>query len=733
MNALRFGTIAIALSVVVGGVAAACGSSGSNPGDLNGGDAGDDGTLLDTDNGGDSTGFDIDGGPTDPDANLLAIKPLDPVVDVTTGAPIPKVTFSATWGGAPIAASWSIDRGEIGVIDVASGVFTPAGTIGGKATVSAAYKGKTASTSVTVKIHAVQNGDPTGGCKGTAGGCGGVGGEGSGKPVDATVKAVLDAAPTADAGTKWLYPYDDTVWPRGILAPLMQWATGKSFDAVKITLKEASYEYTGYFAKTATPFVHHPVPQDVWKSLAYSNGGSSDPVDVELVFAAGGATIGPIKETWHIAPGTLKGTVYYNSYGTNLAHNYCCTASGARFGGATLAIKGSSTDPVLIAGSDTSCRVCHSVAAGGSVLITQRGEDYAQSSVFDLKTLAESGIGGSDSQMAFPALGADGTFLFSNSAPVPGTGNSAASALFAVPSGTPIATTGLPAGLRAGCPAFSPDSKHLAFNFYGGPGSDGKSLADLEFNVATKSFTGPVTLYTPPSGAAVWPSFMPTNDAVIFELETVQHEYGATRDGVRAELWWVDLKSKVAKRLDKLNGLGTLPKGAAGTNHDADETLQYEPTVNPVASGGYAWVVFTSRRMYGNVATIDPFWSDPRFHDISSSPTTKKLWVAAIDLSAPAGTDPSHPAFYLPAQELLAGNSRGYWVVDPCKVDTSSCETGDECCGGYCRPAGDGGFTCTKEVPKCANEFEKCKTDSDCCGNPVITCIGGRCTRKGPA
>ena len=68
-----------------------------------------------------------------------------------------------------------------------------------------------------------------------------------------------------------------------------------------------------------------------------------------------------------------------------------------------------------------------------------------------------------------------------------------------------------------------------------------------------------------------------------------------------------------------------------------------------------------------------------------------KLWVAAIDLNAPAGTDPSHPAFYLPAQELLAGNSRGYWVVDPCHVDLTSCETGDECCGGFCRPApGDG-------------------------------------------
>ncbi len=36
-----------------------------------------------------------------------------------------------------------------------------------------------------------------------------------------------------------------------------------------------------------------------------------------------------------------------------------------------------------------------------------------------------------------------------------------------------------------------------------------------------------------------------------------------------------------------------------------DTTLNYEPTVLPVVSGGYAWVVFTSRRLYGNQLTAD--------------------------------------------------------------------------------------------------------------------------------
>ncbi|MEO8875951.1 MAG: hypothetical protein ABI461_10210, partial [Polyangiaceae bacterium] len=186
-----------------------------------------------------------------------------------------------------------------------------------------------------------------------------------------------------------------------------------------------------------------------------------------------------------------------------------------------------------------------------------------------------------------------------------------------------------------------------------------------------------------------------------------------------------------AHRLDNLNGV-SLPTGPQA--HDADATLNYEPTMNPVPSGGYAWVVFTSRRLYGNVATRGAYEADPRNFDLTTTPTPKKLWVAAIDLSAPPGTDPSHPAFYLPAQELFAGNSRGYWVVDPCESDGASCSTGAECCGGFCRPGEDGGgLVCTDKKPSCAQVSEKCATTADCCGKGSgITCIDNICATPTP-
>jgi hypothetical protein len=105
----------------------------------------------------------------------------------------------------------------------------------------------------------------------------------------------------------------------------------------------------------------------------------------------------------------------------------------------------------------------------------------------------------------------------------------------------------------------------------------------------------------------------------------------------------------------------------------------------------------------------------------------KKIWVAAIDLNAPAGTDSSHPAFYLPAQEILAGNSRGLWVLDPCKANGSSCSTGDQCCNGFCEPSGsDGSLMCSSGGGQCSKVQEKCSTASDCCDSSN-QCVNGFC------
>jgi hypothetical protein len=329
--------------------------------------------------------------------------------------------------------------------------------------------------------------------------------------------------------------------------------------------------------------------------------------------------------------------------------------------------------------------------------------------------------------------------------------------------------------LQATCSSSAPTGGHCS----GGSAADGKSLASIDYNPSTTTFTNAQTLATPGqggigAGTVYYPYYLPASASatgtrgIVWELETVFNgrdpggtrsqcdSYGPTpcqNEGTHAELWWTDVASKTSARLDQLNGLGYLPLhptygDALGTNlsqdgsdsltppSTADPTFNYEPTVLPQTSGGYAWIVFTSRRRYGNIATINPFWSDPRFEVIDEQPTTKKLWVAAVDLNAEPGTDPSHPAFYLNGQELLAGNSRGYWVLAACEPpgtgNGSLCtETADCCSPNVCTldaPPAQTKHCTAPSTASCTNPGGSCTADVQCCGYPTNVCAQSVCT-----
>jgi hypothetical protein len=462
------------------------------------------------------------------------------------------------------------------------------------------------------------------------------------------------------------------------------------------------------------------------------------------LLAAEGKVYGPLSQSWPIANGSLRGTVYYQSYGTNLVKNYDGALGGdGKFGGATLAIKGGSTDPVLVAGANggaAQCRVCHSVSADGSRMIVQHGDNnYLRASAYDLlkkyeeKPYPENTNG----ELAFIGLTPDGKLGLKNAGPYHGAGNST---LVRMDTGEEIPSKGLSSFVsQAILPMFSPDGKRVAFNFLAGPGNsqtgigDGTKLVVMDFD-GKDTFSNPQLVYQSFKRPA-WPAFWPTGNALLFQVELKINSKGEdffSRNGAEGELWWVDLASGKARALDILNGKKNgalyLPQGPH--NHSDDSRLGYEPTIGPIASGGYAWVVFVSRRLYGNVAVIDPWWSDPREHDLTQTPPTKKLWVAAIDLNPQADSDPSHPPFYLPAQELMAGNTRGFWVADPCKPDGQPCEGGDECCNGYCSLLNaQGQLVCGKGTQTCSQEYEKCQTSEDCCEYPKFKCINGYCSR----
>jgi hypothetical protein len=703
----------------------------------------------------------VGGGDASTAGTSYRLTPENPVLNIEHGQDAPTLQFEVHDSrGKSVPARFELDNAELGTIGE-FGLFTAFGTRGGDVNVEARIGDRLVRTVLTVQMSWIQNGgidDPNN--EPSSGGRGGVGGEGQGSAVSDEIKAVLDGKPESDAMLRFLYPYDGTVMPLGLLAPLLMWSEPEGgavdVDGVQLHLSGSNFEYRGYFARPPAlaadkPFVRHPIPQDVWQAATHTVAGAA--LAIEVTLSKGGKAIGPMTTALTIAAGTLKGTVYYQSYGTNLAKNYGGARGGdGRFGGATLAIKPGATAPVLVAGGDgdsKQCRVCHSVSADGSRMTVQHGDDYDRTSSYDLRNNYDELVYGDPTsrKLGWIGLSPDGALGLANGEPL-GFDAAGNTELYDMVTGDVVPSTGLTGFVNeAAMPMFSHDGLRVAFNLFTGAGDattgagDGKKLVAMDFDPMTMAFSNAQLLYSDPMLAAGWPTFSPTGNGVFWQLETRrgdENRFFYTRYGARGELWWTNLKNGQAHKLEHVNGtdsgMSYLP--TSPDNHDLDEQLNYEPTIAPIASGGYAWMVFTSRRLYGNVATIDPWHSDPRDHDLTETPTTKKLWVAAIDLdvdtpelSVEVGEDPSHPAFYLPGQELLAGNTRGFWSVDPCKADGMTCESGVDCCGGFCqRDDASGEMTCGRKVNECANEFDRCETRADCC-DPELLCINNVCSK----
>jgi len=512
--------------------------------------------------------------------------------------------------------------------------------------------------------------------------------------------------------------------------------------------------------------VREHIDQKAWAAATNGNGG--DPLHVEVSVADASAVYGPVAQDWIVAPGQLKGTVYYNSYATTLAN----IVTGGMSPAAILAIKpGRSYPELALPGAKDQCIVCHTVSDDGSTLFAQvsaipvtddYNQDYKDGASYDLtkggaviKKYTGLSSDGSTNNRKFlwSGLSKDGSYALQSNGPTQEAYGGTAS-VFRRDTGNAVVATGLDGQItKIATPAFSRDGTRVAFNYFAGTlgdgGGDGNTLDVMDFacgdpgmvaagapSCSTYKFSNLMRLFTS-TGTPGWPAWLPDSSGIVFQNNISTGPGGnafATWKNAKTQLWFVGAPTDAATKpvpiaMHALNGddetgKNILPVATGVALHDDDDMMNYEPTVNPIVSGGYAWVVFTSRRMYGNIAQGDPYDSS---HGTVAIP--KKLWVAAVDLKWTPGKDPSHPAFYLPGQELAAGNMRGYWVVDACQKDGNSCDTGDECCSGYCRPDEGGKLVCGGKPAGCAMEFEKCTTASDCCAVPgaEVACINGFC------
>ena len=533
----------------------------------------------------------------------------------------------------------------------------------------------------------------------------------------------------------FLYPYDQTVFPGGILPPLFQWkppAAG-AIEAVYLHISSKFFDYKEVFGPIPAPQIE--LPKDAWDAAAQQSQGAGDPTIVELTTMSGGVVAGPVTETWVFARGQMKNAVYYNTYNS---------ARTLPPNGAVMRILPLAREPEVVktvAGGIVPlgpCYSCHSLSANGQMLVAQRhqypGGPYTSNS-FDVTAnpnadpppLATASVG--DEDWGFSAVYPDGSKLLTAAQPAPagqfpalfpfaelnnpGMLGPRQAKMFDTRTGAAIAVKGLV--INAKMPAFSPDGKKIVFNDH--DNGQGHSLAVMDFDPATNTFSNRVEIYRDATLYPGWPFFTPDGLEVVFSLGNGS-DYATIQDppaGLvvnRSNLYIVDLKFLTKRPLDLANGRG-LPV--------RDQDLNYYSTVSPVAAGGYFWVFFTSRRTYGNLMTQP-----------ETDPVTKKIWVAAVNIEGQRGEfpsppmgDPSHPAFYLPGQELGAGNIRAFATLTPCKSDGTTCTSGLDCCGGFCV---DG--MCKGTPPGCSKIEDKCMTSADCCQTtPPLVCIGGRCAQ----
>lgn len=600
----------------------------------------------------------------------LQIVPPMATIEVVDGVATP-VDFNAELGGAEVQPSaWVVDLSSVATTD-GTGNVTATGNLGGLVTLKATYEGKTATATVTVKLKRTVN--PEGFT-----------------PED--IQVLQNPTGGQDASVVWAYPYDGTLFPKALLAPELMWNGSVAGDKYRVHLT-SQYAELEVFTTAPAPSAQHQLDASVWTQLTESGtGGNVDFVVTRLPAGAPAATT-VVDHDWTIANGALRGTVYY--WSNNL--------------GRVLRIQPGASEPedfLAAAGYTNNCSTCHTVSANGSTLIL--GGDIAVST-FDLlsntTTFTTTSVGKPIRNWAMPAVSPDGTIVIENNAPLAGPPGGS-DGIFNAQTGEKLLGSGLD-GVFLDMPAFAPDGTKLAYVDHAT-----HDLGVYTWDHATKTASSPTMLVPagadPAMNAIAFPSMSPDGEWIVYHRGSYPGSLD-TRTGAGHLYLASATQPGVEMRLSAANG-DSYPFAAG----DRDRAHDYEPTFAPLEAGGYAWVVFTSRRTYGNRLT-------------GGTTQVKQLWVAGIKRDPIPGEDPSFPAFRISGQDPLTLNMRGYWALDPCKPDGETCSSGSECCNQNCV---DG--VCEDPDPNgCVETGNACEQASDCC-DAMADCVNGFCSEPPP-
>ncbi|MCY1054181.1 hypothetical protein [Nannocystis sp. SCPEA4] len=567
-----------------------------------------DGTATDaptttdgTDSAGPSTGEPTSTTGTPAGCNTLTVDPPEVTIMIDNGVHAP-AQLNAFCDGAPVTATWSADASYIASVDE-KGLVEAGGQYGGQLVVEALHGNKTAQATVNVflKVDLVP------------------------PEITEADKAILDGATMPDTAVL-SYPYDGTVFPKGLSPAELMWHGSTPGDKYLV-------RYSGQFVDAkiytlAEPPSRHTITKPLWVQISESSSGLPLNLDVHRLPAGQAAAFVLADDTWTIASEKLIGSVYYwaNSLGRVLRINPGADAP----------------EDFLLAGGYDGCSTCHSASANGTRLIL--GGDIDVSTwdlVNNVPLFSTTAVGKPVRNWAMPAISPDGTVVIEN-----GEGNlpgppGASPGMWDAITGVKLMGTGID-DLVLNMPAFSSDGRKIAYVDH-----TTLSLMALDYDAVARTASNPVKLVDP--GPDV------TMNGIIFPSVTPDGRYVIYHRGAYPAM--LDTRNGTSDMfLASIEQPGTEIRLRAGNGDDygfyagdRDRHWNYEPTFAPRASGGYNWAVFTSRRTFGNKLE-------------GGKDAVKQLWLVAIDENPQPGVDPSHPAFWLHGQDVNTLNMRGFWV-----------------------------------------------------------------------
>ena len=536
-----------------------------------------------------------------PPEGMLIVEPADSTIILENGVAPPQ-QLVAKLNGQMVDANWSNEATFLGLVDE-NGLVSVTGDYGGKLYIEAEYEGLKgmAVVSVFLKKELVLGDFPQ------------------------PEKDLLDGAVNPDPAAALAYPYDTMVYPKGLPAPELMWNGTAPGDKYLVHLTGELLDLK-YYTLAEPPSRFLP-DQATWNQMTETVSGGKVKMQLKRL-SAGVATL-VTDDDWTISSQPLIGSVYYwaNSLGRVLRINPGALAP----------------EDFLAAGGQDGCSTCHSVSANGKTLIL--GGDI-QASNWDLASntmrFDTTTVGKPIRDWAMAGISADGAVVVENGeAMLPGPPG--------VHDGMWDAVTGakIPSaldGILLNMPAFSANNKKLVYVDH-----TTLALSAYDYDQAARQVSNHIELVPPGGDAALngitFPSVMPDGKWAVYHrgayplcLDTRNgpgHLYLASTEMPGVEI-----------RL--ANAEGDVYPFASG---DRDRHWNYEPTFAPRTSGGYAWVVFTSRRTYGNRLT-------------GTTAEVKQLWMMAIDENPQPGVDPSHPAIWMPGQDPLTLNMRGFWALE---------------------------------------------------------------------